>query len=96
MNLREMAALLKENLRNRPDNSIDFDSITTTKTKVAGHEAVLLAYQTTATPDHQGLECAFESNGWLFYFLFSTIDDVRYAGDAHDFDIVLGTFQVLQ
>ncbi len=96
MTLKDIANLLDENLQNRPNGNIDFDSITTTKTKVAGHDAVLLAYRTTATPSHQGLECAFESNGCLFYFLFSTIDDFRYPEDAHDFEFILGTFNVLQ
>ena len=96
MNFQEIVALVKENLRNRPDSSIDYDSITTTKTKIGGHEAVLLGYRTTANPAHQGLECAFESNRWLFYFLLSTIDDFRYSEDSHDFDLVLGTFRVLQ
>lgn len=96
MNFQDLTALLKENVQNRPDSNVDFDSITTTKTRVAGHDAVFLAYRTTATPAHQGLECAFESNGWLFYFTFSTIDDFRYSEDAHDFELILGTFTLLQ
>ena len=95
MNFQDIAALLKENLQNRPDSSIDHDSIVTTVTKAGGHQAVLLAYQTTATPPHQGLECAFQSGGWLYYFLFSTIDDFRYTEDSHDFESVLATFRVL-
>lgn len=96
MNSQDMVALLKENLQNRPDSSIDYDSIVTTMTNVAGHQAVLLAYRTTATPPHQGLECAFQSGGWLYYFLFSTIDDFRYTEDSHDFESVMATFKVLQ
>jgi hypothetical protein len=96
MNFQDLVALLKENLQNRPDSSIDYESIVTTTTKVAGHQAVLLAYRTTATPPHQGLECAFQKGGWLYYFLFSTIDDFRYAKDSHDFESVLATFKVLQ
>lgn len=96
MSLMDMEALLKENLRNRPNSNIDYDSITATKTKVAGHDAILLAYRTTAQPAHQGLECAFQSGGWLFYFAFSTVDDFRYAEDSRNFETVLATFRVLQ
>lgn len=95
MTFPDIEALLKENLQNRPDNSIDYNSIVTTMTKVAGHQGVLLAYRTTATPPHQGLECAFQSGGWLYYFLFSTIDDFRYAEDSRAFESVLATFKVL-
>lgn len=95
MTLTDMEALLKENLQNRPHSSIDYGSITATKTKVAGHDAILLAYRTTAEPAHQGLECAFQSGGWLFYFAFSTVDDFRYAEDSRNFETVLGTFRVL-
>lgn len=96
MTFPDLEALLKENLQNRPDSSIDYGSIVTTRTKVAGHQGVLLAYRTTATPPHQGLECAFQSGGWLYYFLFSTIDDFRYAEDSRAFESVLATFKVLQ
>lgn len=96
MNSQDMVAVLKENLQNRPDSSIDYESIVTTMTQVAGHPAVLLAYRTTADPPHQGLECAFQSGGWVYYFLFSTIDDFRYAEDSHAFESVLATFKVLQ
>ena len=95
MNFQDMVSLLKEDLRNRPNSSVDYDSITATTTTVAGHQGVLLAYRTTAAPAHQGLECAFQSGGWLYYFLFSTVDDFRYAEDSRDFESVLGTFHVL-
>lgn len=96
MTFPDLEAMLKENLRNRPNSSIDFDSITSTKTKVAGHDAILMDYRTTDTPAHQGLECAFQSGGWLFYFAFSTVDDFRYAEDSRNFETVLATFRVLQ
>jgi hypothetical protein len=96
MTFTDIEVLLKENLQNRPNSSIDYDSIVTTMTKVAGRQGVLLAYRTTATPPHQGLECAFQSGGWLYYFLFSTIDDFRYAADSHNFESILATFKVLQ
>ena len=95
MTFRDLEALLKENLRNRPDSSIDYDSITSTKTKVAGDDAILMDYRTTTTPAHQGLECAFQSGGWLFYFAFSTVDDFRYEEDSRNFETVLATFRVL-
>ena len=95
MNFQDLVSLLKEDLQNRPNSSVDYDSITTTKTAVAGHQAVFLAYRTTAAPAHQGLECAFQSGGWLYYFLFSTVDDFRYAEDSRDFETVLATFKVL-
>jgi hypothetical protein len=95
MTFPDMEGLLKENLRNRPNSSIDYDSITTTKTKVAGHDGVLMAYRTAATPAHQGLECAFQSGRWLFYFAFSTVDDFRYEEDSRNFETILATFKVL-
>jgi hypothetical protein len=95
MTFPDMDALLKENLRNRPNSSIDYDSITSTKTKVNGHDAILMAYRTTTNPAHQGLECAFQSGGWLFYFAFSTVDDFRYEEDSRNFETVLATFRVL-
>src|SRR5438034_2064742 len=93
MSAEQISALLREDLQARPEK---IESVTSSRSTVAGVHAVRLRYTQLGSPTRRGEEYGFVRGGHFFYLLFVAVEGPAFASAQKDFERVVSSFRVLQ